>query len=158
MTSEENDDISRTIQLYSRDVPLPVVMPGETVDEHSFFGAAYDWNGRLIDADPVAGGMLMANWNARKDHQFRTSMISPIAPDAWFEIMTTWLGMNHNSSGGVPLVWETMAASSDQWLDFRVRYATEAAARHGHLQIITVLLSAGLKVTKTTVEIPELEP
>lgn len=145
----------RGVQPWAELETLPKVMPGENLPEWSVPYGAYDWNGQLLDTDPIAGGELMANWDARKDHQFRTALASPTYT---FDITTTWLGMNHNHSGGIPLVWETMAQGSNGWLDFQIRYCTEAAAKNGHLRITEALISVGMSVTHTNVDVPELEP
>jgi hypothetical protein len=50
-------------------------------------------------------------------------------------VSTVWLGLNHNWSGGVPLLFETMifgpVMDGHQW-----RYPTEAAALAGHDQAV----------------------
>lgn len=53
-------------------------------------------------------------------------------------VSTVWLGLNHNWSGGPPLIFETMvfggAHDSETW-----RYATEEQAKEGHVEVIEFL-------------------
>lgn len=129
---------------------LPISMPGETVLQESNPYGAYDPEGNLLSTDARVAVALMANWDKRKHHHFETSL-SYDGKDFW--VSTVWLGMNHANFGGPPLIWETMAQSNG-WLNFQARYSTTAAARHGHLTIISVLLSGGMKLIESSIDIP----
>jgi hypothetical protein len=135
---------------------MPVIMPGEDVEKTSKPFGAYDPHGKLISEDALIGAELFANYEKRRAHHFMTGLIHQITT---FHVSTVYLGMNHNNHGGPPLVWETMATSSGnsrshEWLDFQMRYCTRAAALNGHLKIVAVLLSGGMQLTSSNVEIP----
>lgn len=135
---------------------MPVIMPGEDVEKTSKPFGAYDPYGKLISEDALVAAELMADYEKRRAHHFMTGLIHQAIT---FYVSTVWLGMNHNNHGGPPLVWETMATSSGtpsshEWLDFQMRYCTRAAALNGHLKIVAVLLSGGMRLTSSNVEIP----
>ena len=58
-------------------------------------------------------------------------------------VSTVWLGLNHRFGPGKPLIFETMIAQlaededePHEWLDYQMRYATEAEALAGHDEAI----------------------
>lgn len=142
-----------SVELALRERGIPTIMPGEDVPQQSKIWAAYDPHGQLLSEDPVEGARLLGDFEARRKHQFLT-LLTYQGRD--LEIVTTWLALNHNYGGGPPLVWETQASSGD-WLDFTLRYSTEAAARNGHLTVTTVLLRAGMQLTATNVDVPSYQ-
>ena len=56
-------------------------------------------------------------------------------------VSTVWLGLDHSFTGGNPVLFETMVflngdTASDEWAR---RYNTEAEAKAGHAEIVTVI-------------------
>lgn len=53
-------------------------------------------------------------------------------------VSTVWLGLDHNYSGGPPLIFETMIFGGpndgDMW-----RYATEEEAKAGHERVVALV-------------------
>lgn len=130
---------------------LPPFLPGETVAETSIFGAAYSPDGELLDADPISGATLMADWEQRKDFCYKTDLVIQQLP---IQVSTVWLGMSHNSFDGPPMIWETMMVSQEQWSDFQARYCTQAAALHGHKTVVGWLGKAGATVRESNIDVP----
>jgi len=59
-----------------------------------------------------------------------------------FWVSTVWLGINHQFGSGPPLIFETMifgAGDRGDLTDECWRYTTEAAARAGHREVVTLL-------------------
>ncbi len=69
-------------------------------------------------------------------------------------VHTSFLGVNYNFLGGVPLLWETMISANGEWTDFQWRYCTRNAAQAAHDKITETLIGFGLIRT----ELPEIEP
>lgn len=68
-------------------------------------------------------------------------------------VHTSYLGLNHQYFYGPPLVWETMAFGEPfGWSDLQVRYATEGAARAGHLAVVGALKAHGLVLVEEGVQ------
>jgi hypothetical protein len=96
----------------------------------------YDRQGHPLDrvaADRLLGDMAYAR-------VARTRITSTSDPAIEWEVSTVWLGVNHNFAGdGPPIIFETMVFGSgdgDQWMQ---RYATEAEARAGHAETVTIV-------------------
>ncbi len=68
-------------------------------------------------------------------------------------VHTSFLGVNYNFLGGLPLLWETMITANRQWTDYQWRYCTHNAAKIGHDTIVNALIGFGL----ARVEMPEIE-
>lgn len=53
-------------------------------------------------------------------------------------VSTVWLGMDHGWNSPVPIIFETMAFGPASWSELTMRrYATEAEAHAGHLEVVT---------------------
>lgn len=70
----------------------------------------------------------------------RTTITSAADPSKNYNVSTVWMGDNHNWSGsGPPIIFETMVFGDGRaGLDCS-RYATEAQARAGHEETVTVV-------------------
>lgn len=85
----------------------------------------------------------------------------PISHDQWVELFrqprhvglwegeggisvsTVWLGLNHNWSGGVPLIFETMIFGlphPDEYGEWQTRYATLGEATEGHWRTVNNII------------------
>ena len=53
-------------------------------------------------------------------------------------VSTVWLGLNHNWTGGPPLIFETMCFGGTHDLH-AWRYTTEEQALEGHAEVVTLL-------------------
>lgn len=72
----------------------------------------------------------------------RTQVVSAADPSKAFDVSTVWLGLDHGMGGpGAPIIFETMVFAED-WdgLDCR-RYCTQAQARQGHIEMVTIVAS-----------------
>lgn len=47
-------------------------------------------------------------------------------------ISTVWLGLDHGFGRGKPLIFETMITHNGEFMEYQVRYVTEAHAFAGH--------------------------
>lgn len=57
-------------------------------------------------------------------------------------VSTVWLGLDHNYSGGRPLIFETMVFPPDSYADLDMaRYSTEDEAKAGHAAMVEKWLS-----------------
>lgn len=56
-------------------------------------------------------------------------------------VSTVWLGMDHRSGDGPPLIFETMVfdEAAVEWLDDQWRYSTLDEARAGHESVVAAL-------------------
>ena len=54
-------------------------------------------------------------------------------------VSTVWLGLDHGSGGGPPLIFETMTFPDDRGESEQVRYSTEEEALAGHAAIVARL-------------------
>lgn len=70
----------------------------------------------------------------------RTTVTSAADLAKTFDVSTVWLGVNHGLMlDGPPMIFETMVfGDGSQDLDIR-RYATEAQARSGHVEMVTIV-------------------
>lgn len=59
-------------------------------------------------------------------------------------VSTIWLGMNHNWSGGEPLIFETMIFGGEHG-GYQERYATEEQAIAGHKRAEKLAFGKGKK-------------
>jgi hypothetical protein len=72
----------------------------------------------------------------------RTTVTSAADPAKTFDVSTVWLGVDHSFGDGVPLLFETMVFG-DGALDHACRrYMTEATARAGHVEEVTIVASS----------------
>lgn len=94
----------------------------------------YDRDGNVINL--AQWGMLRASDNY---HRVAETQVGP------YWVSTVWLGIDHNftSAGDPPIIFETMVfAPNDDSLGGDldcVRYATEAQARQGHDEMVTLV-------------------
>jgi hypothetical protein len=76
--------------------------------------------------------MEMAAW-ARAFEKTESRRIGNTVLSDGTEISTVWLGLDHGSPNGPPLIFETMVFRSNRDGDLDCeRYATEEGARAGH--------------------------
>jgi hypothetical protein len=69
----------------------------------------------------------------------RTTVSSAADLTKTFDVSTVWLGLDHSFRNGPPLIFETMVfAEGSSDLACR-RYSTEAQAREGHAEMVTVV-------------------
>lgn len=69
-----------------------------------------------------------------------TRITSATDPDVEYRVSTVWLGLDHNWSGGEPLLFETMSFGGGEEQDqSQWRWTTEAAARAGHAEIVATI-------------------
>lgn len=69
----------------------------------------------------------------------RTTVMSAADPTVAYDVSTIWLGVDYSFGEGVPVIFETMVFG-DGRLDLTGdRYPTEASARRGHEEMVTVV-------------------
>jgi hypothetical protein len=126
---------------------LPAYLPGEVVPASSEHLRCYLPDMTLIEDDFVAGYSLVWAIKDSGEHHFQTSLTYK---QRMLFVSTVYLGINHNFDGGPPLIWETMATSDGDWLDFMARYVTREAAMSAHRKILRWLIEAGCTITGST--------
>lgn len=125
---------------------LPAYLPGEVVPADGEPLKCY-----LPDLTPiedyVVGSSIVWALKASGEHHFQTTLTDR---QRRIFVSTVYLGINHNFWGGPPLIWETMANSDGDWLDFVTRYSTCEAAMSAHRKILGWLVQAGCVITDST--------
>lgn len=68
-----------------------------------------------------------------------------------YVVSTVWLGLDHGyGKGHAPLIFETMVFPGEGWndpttpspaFDYQDRYGTEAQARQGHAEVVTLIMA-----------------
>jgi len=97
-------------------------------------------------------GQPIATWERwvelRTDRDYRRvgvdSVILPNGGLAW--VSTVWLGLDHNWTGGQPIIFETMVFADGEDCDqYQARYHTEQQAADGH-RLVVVALHEGMEL------------
>lgn len=95
----------------------------------------YDKSGAPIDMK-TAGGLLA-------DNGYKRVGLTEIASrdgSTVHRVSTVWLGLDHSYGDGPPLLFETMVFGESDWSDQDCkRYSTEAEARTGHAETVTLV-------------------
>lgn len=97
-----------------------------------------DWYNRQGDRVTVeeAGRLLDIDGYKRVA---RTEILSAADPKVMKTVSTVWLGLDHNYSGGTPLIFETMVFGDSMADELCQRYSTEADALAGHREIVATV-------------------
>ena len=76
--------------------------------------------------------LVWAKWFDTADRIVKKTMVGNV------RVSTVFLGLDHNFSGGTPILWETMVfgGSMDEHMD---RYATRQAALDGHAEVVALV-------------------
>jgi hypothetical protein len=95
----------------------------------------YDREGQPIDVEKA--DTLLGNPDYKRVGL--TEITSASNPDTSYRVSTVWLGVNHAFGGGPPIIFETMVFGPENTDEYMQRYATEAEARAGHAETVTVV-------------------
>lgn len=70
----------------------------------------------------------------------RSKVVSAADPTKSFDVSTVWLGLDHSFGDGPPLIFETMVFAEGSSMDEDCRrYATQAQAQAGHVEMVTIV-------------------
>lgn len=69
----------------------------------------------------------------------RTEIVSATDPKIMKTVSTVWIGLDHNHSGGAPLIFETMVFGEFMADELCQRYSTEKEALDGHREIVATV-------------------
>jgi hypothetical protein len=90
------------------------------------------------DGKPITETLI---WFEKKfsDPKYKTVEKTKVGDD--YEVSTVWLGINHNFGDGLPLIFETMIFTRDEYEydNWCWRYTTEAEAKKAHAAIVKAL-------------------
>lgn len=109
------------------------------MDDVSYFGRSLYYDRAGVPIDYMLRALL--NMFARAYVRVAaTRVLSATDPTSTFRVSTVWIGMDYSWGIGPPVIFETMVFAGDGLGEFDcTRYATEAAARTGHRETVTVV-------------------
>lgn len=104
----------------------------------------------LIDGEPVkTDADTWARWFRGADRNVARTEIGPMSGDtAFVYVSTVFLGLNHNYSGGPPLLYETLVFVDNRdgervsIENSMLRYATRQDAEAGHRAVVQFVSDA----------------